>query len=190
MSTYVMTEGGRYVCAADSSVCPETTRVTAMKLVVGDILIFNDYGRRLKYSAAVTTIELAPGTTTKYHVTTIDGAGKVERHDGWKGSKAFERQCSHEQVQQERERTHNIVLRRQLESLRKDVSESIDGITKRLKGWKDYSGHKHPGIENPKVVGYLASMQAMEQSIRSMYLEVGADLGIKPSVKKTKKRRR
>jgi hypothetical protein len=191
MTVYVLSEGGRYLSKDDESPCPATTRITARQLQVGDILIFNDYANRSKRSAAVTMIEPGLGIGERqYRITTIDGVGKVETHIGWKGSRMFERQCSQEQVEKEHERSHNIVLRRLLESLRAYVAEMRERVTKRQIGYKDYYGNRSPGVQNPKLPGYLTALATMEVALESMYKEVGDDLGIKPSTKKTKKKTR
>lgn len=154
-----------------SEVMPESLDVSVGKLVIGDIVLLHDYNSNVVRSATISGIEqtVDPRYGSKgWKVTTIDGNGKVEVHDTYRGSSRFARQCSTETRENHEERGRNISLRRDIQRLEGKVEDLIRDMDWFLKN----------GGKNPKMPSYKGQVEQFLKDLAAMYDDVGNDLGL------------
>lgn len=164
---------------------PESIRVSASRLSVGDIVLISSYeGGSTGYtyrSSVVSGIERNPKPTysDKWKITLVDEKGKVDVFKVGDGKiYQFERQCSQETKENSEERQRNITLRRDIQRLEGKVEDLLGSMNR----FKQYGG------KNPKMLDYREQVYTFLQSLGVMYDDVGADLGLPPRAKKKKKK--
>lgn len=167
----------------DGNPKPESVRVTATRLIVGDIVLISTYEGNVGYtyrSSAVTSIDRNPNPTysDKWKITLVDEKGKVDVFKVGDGQiYQFERQCSQETRENVEERSRNISLRCDIHRLERKVEELVDSMN-----WFKTNGGK-----NPKMPAYHEQVFTFLQSLGIMYDDVGRDLGLPARSKKKKK---
>ncbi len=161
---------------------PESIRVSATRLAVGDIVLISTYEGNVGYtyrSSVVSGIERNPKPTysDKWKITLVDEKGKVDVFKVGDGKiYQFERQCSQETKENAEERLRNISLRRDIQRLERAVHRMLDEV-----GWLVKNG------KNPKMPGYAKNVADFALALDSMYDDVGADLGLPPRAKKKRR---
>lgn len=163
---------------------PESIRVSAARLTIGDIVLIPSYEGNVGYiyrSSVVSGIEKNPEPICddKWKITLVDEKGRVDVFKVGDGKiYQFERQCSQETKEGADERERNISLRRHIARLEGKVQDLMAAM----------DSFEQNGGKNPKIPDYRKQLFTFLQSLGVMYDDVGNDLGLPPRTKRKKKK--